>query len=127
MKKIKYLAISLIAFSLCSCHHYKAFILVTTNRGNNASMKFDEFEGEYVFKLKKKDAQQGPLVYWGSVETGSIDVTYVVNGEESLLFTVTNGESVRDQKGNFNKGDKVKIIVKSNCKSLNGDFTFNLN
>ena len=127
MKKIKYLAIPLIALSLCSCHHYKAFILITSNHGNNASMTFDEFEGEYVFKLKKKDAQEGPLVYQGTVETGSIDVTYKVNGEESLLFTVTNGESVRNQKGTFHKGDKVEILIKSNCKSLKGEFTFNLN
>ena len=127
MKKINYLALPLIVLSLCSCSKYKAFILVTENHGNQASMKFDEFEGQYEFKLKKKSAGDGAISFWGSVEDGAIDVTYVYNGVESLLFTVTSGESVRDQKGSFKQSDKIKIVVKSNCKSLNGDFTFNIN
>ena len=127
MKKIKYLAIPLIALSLCSCSHYKAFILVTENHGNQASMRFDEFEGQYEFKLVKKSSGEGAISFWGSIGEGSIDVTYIYNGEESLLFTVSTGESVRDQKGSFKQKEKVKIIVKSNCKSLNGDFTFNIN
>ncbi len=127
MKRIKYLLLPLITISLCSCSHYKAFILVTTNHGNQASMEYDEFEGEYVFKLTKKDEGEGPLSYWGSVELGPVDVTYIYKGEETLLFTISSGESVRDQRGTFNKGDKVKIIVKSGVKTTNGDFTFNLN
>ena len=90
-------------------------------------MRFDEFEGEYVFKLKKKDAGEGPIVYEASLEAGSVDVTYIYMGEESLLFTIQAGETIRDQRGYVEKGQKVKIIVKSNCKSTNGNFTFNLN
>ena len=127
MKKIKYLVLPLIAFSLCSCHHYKAFMLITENHGNNASMRFDEFEGEYIFKLKKKDAGEGPITYEASLEEGSVDVTYIIYGTESLLFTIRGGESLRNQWGYVEKGQKVQIIVKSNCKSTNGNFTFNLN
>ena len=127
MKKNKYLTIPFIALSLCSCSHYKAFILVTQNHGNEASMRFDEFEGQYEFKLKKKDTGEGAIVFQASLESGSVDVTYISYGSESLLFTIRGGETVRDQRGYVEKGQKVKIIVKSNCKSLNGDFTFNLN
>ena len=127
MHRVSSLLIPLVALSLCSCTHYKAFILITENHGNSASMKFDKFEGEYVFKLKKKDAGEGPIVFEASLGTGSMDVTYEVNGEESLLFTIGGGETVRNQRGAINKGDKVKIVVKSNCESLNGNFTFNLN
>ena len=127
MKKLSRLLVPFLALSLTSCYHYKAFILITSNHGNNASMKFDEFEGKYEFKLKKKDAGEGPIVFEASLKEGSVDVTYIYVGSESLLFTIQSGETIRDQRGYVEKGRRVKIIVKSNCKSLGGEFTFNLN
>lgn len=131
MKKAVYLLLPMLAISLSSCgkysSHYKAFILVTTQHTDHGSIRFHEFEGQYVFNFRKTSSGEGAISYSATLKEGQIDVSYVVLGTESLLFSIKNGETYENKGGYIEKNQKVKVIVRSNCKSIDGDFSFNLN
>ena len=133
MKKISYLLLPLIGLSLSSCttyaSHYKAIILVTSQQTSEGSMRFGDFEGQYVFKLKKTTGGEGDIKYAASLMEGYVDVSYVdpVSKQELSLFSLDSGESVNSHGGYVEKGYKVIIIVKSEGNAHEGNFTFNIN
>ena len=133
MKKIKYLVLPLIGLSLSSCtsyaSHYKAFLLVTSQKTSEGKISFDEFDGQYVFNLKKTSDGEGDIKYHGFLGKGHIDVFYVdpITKQENSLFTISSGELIDSHKGYVEKGYKVKIVLRSESKALDGNFTFNVN
>ena len=130
MNKAKLFIIPFIGLFLCSCEnyssHYKALMMVSTQHKDHGSIRFMEFEGQYVFNFKKTSAGEGAIYYSASLETGSVDVTYVALGTESLLFTIKSGQTFNTYGGYVEKGQKVKVIVRSNAKAINGDFNFRI-
>ena len=133
MKKIAYLLFPLIGLSLCSCttykSHYKAIVLITNQHGGEGSITFGQFEGQYVFNLKRSTQGEGDIKYSASLEAGHVDVTYVdsVTKQELPLFSLNSGEEVNSHTGYVEKGYKVIIIVKSDGSAKEGSFTFNIN
>lgn len=129
MKTFKYLLSPFIALSLCSCttysSKYSAFILITHQSNTESSIRFEEFTGRYVFKMKKTSDGEGAIAYHASLEKGSVNVSYVVNNKEVALFTIKDGESFDSFGGYVEHNQKVLIIVDSNNEKVSkGDFTF---
>ena len=133
MKKINYLLFPLIGLSLCSCttykSHYKAVVLITHQSGGEGSIRFGDFEGQYVFRLKKTTDGEGDIKYDASLLGGHVDVTYVdpFSKQELPLFSLDSGELISSHGGYVEKGYKVIIIVKSEGSAHEGNFTFNIN
>lgn len=131
MKAKSLILLTLAPLFLCSCDtyysKYKAILLLTSNHGNSANISFHEFEGTYVFKLKKKNAGEGDIKYKASLESGKIGVKYYTFGNESNLFSIEGGESLDNHFGYIEQGYKVTIIIISEGKAINGSFSFDLN
>ena len=132
MKFNKLALLSLPSLLLCSCgpvSSFKATILVTTNHTNTCSMSFDEFDGTYVFKVKKINPGEGTISYTASLEEGTINVSYIdaLTKDEQHLFMLSNGDSISGNNGYIEKGYRVKIVIRSVGKAKNGKFTFDLN
>ena len=133
MKSIRFLALPLIAISLCSCttyrSHYKAIVLITNEYGGEGNMKFGNFEGQYVFKLRRTSDGEGAIKYTASLKEGHVDVSYVdpISKQELTLFSINSGEEIDSQSGYVEKGYKVIIIVKSEGSAHEGSFAFNIN
>ena len=133
MKKINYLLLPLIGLSICSCttykSHYKAVVLITSQKTSEGSIRFGHFEGQYVFNLKKTSDGEGDIKYTGYLGEGHVDVTYVdpLTKQELPLFSLNSGETVDSHAGYIEKGYKVIIIVKAENGASEGGFTFNLN
>ena len=128
MRKLTFGLLSLTTLSLCSCttyaSHYRAIILITNNSNTESSMRFGEFEGTYVFKMKKTSAGEGCIVYHASLEQGFFNVSYVISGREAPLFTISSGQTLDEQAGYIEKGQKVTIVVSSDGHASNGEFIF---
>ena len=92
-------------------------------------MRFGEFEGQYVFNLKRTTQGEGDIKYSASLKEGHVDVSYVdpVTKQELELFSINSGEEVNSHAGYVEKGYKVIIIVKSQGSVQEGSFTFNIN
>lgn len=133
MKIHRFLTLPLIAVSLCSCtiykSHYKAIVLITNEHGGEGNMKFGDFEGQYVFKLRRTSDGEGAIKYTASLKEGHVDVSYVnpITKQELALFSINSGEEVDSQSGYVEKGYKVIIIVKSEGSAHEGSFAFNIN
>ena len=136
MKKAKLLLLPLIASSLCSCYmrssHYNSIMMISENRNESCRLTFDLFEGNYVFKMKKTSPGEATVSYKVTLGTGKADVTYSIesiagNQKETLLCTVTSGETLEGTFGYVEKGYKVYINIVSDGKIEKGDFQFQMN
>ena len=97
-----------------------------SNTAEHSFVEFGQLEGTLVFKMKKKTAGEGAIVYTASLEEGKITVTYDIFNVESNLFTLNGGETLNANGGYVEKGQRVYIILKTegNCKNGKFDFTF---
>ena len=135
MKKIVFVLVLILTLALlCSCEgfvkSYSATILITSNHGNEASMKFDTFKGTHNFKLKEKNASDHTLGYEASLAEGEMKVYVGVDGEKELLFTIKGGESYNGTITLDDKYDNKKtiyVILESTGKCVDGDFEFEYN
>ena len=133
MKILRFLTLPLIAISLCSCttyrSHYKAIVLITNEHGGEGNMKFGDFEGQYVFNLKRSAQGEGDIKYTASLKEGHVDFSYVdpISKQELELFSINSGEEVNSHSGYVEKGYIVIIIVKSEGSAHEGSFAFNIN
>ena len=121
-------------FMLCSCggyvKSYSATILITSNHGDEASMKFDSFKGSYNFKLKREGTTEHTLDLDASLAEGEMNVYIGVGGEKELLLTVKGGESYDETIALSEKYDNEKaiyIILEATGKCADGDFEFEYN
>lgn len=116
---------------LCSCEssHYKAIMMVRNNGISTCSIKFEQFEGQYVFRIKRTKAGEGSIKFTASLEEGHMEVLYkaTLMNEYSMMFEINSGETKDGYMGYLEKGYKVTIIVKSDGKAINGSFTFDSN
>ena len=132
MKKISILLVLIVTLCmLCGCSgyvkSYSATILITSNHGDEASMKFDTFKGTYNFKLRRDNMAEYTLDYEASLAEGEMSVYIGVDGEKELLFIVKGGESYDETITLHNKYDNEKtiyIILESTGKCVDGDFEF---
>ena len=135
MKKACFaLVLILTLFMLCSCKgyvkSYAATILITSDHGDEASMKFDTFKGSYNFKLKRDGDPEHTLDLEASLVEGEMNVYIGAGSEKELLLTVKGGESydemiALDEK--YNNENTIYIILESAGKCVDGDFEFEYN
>ena len=102
---------------------YKAIGFVHSNTSDHAEMSFYSFEGKMVFRLKS--AGEGDLKFKANLESGTATVYYDYNGIKSELFSIGPGEEL-DAHGGYVESGTVYIIVETDGKCMNGDFSFSL-
>ena len=135
MKKACFaLVLILTLFMLCGCKgyvkSYAATILITSDHGDEASMKFDSFKGSYNFKLKRDGNLEHTLDLEASLGEGEMNVYIGTGGEKELLLTVKGGESYDERIALDEKYDHentIYIILESAGKCADGDFEFEYN
>ena len=121
----------LLALALClsGCaggyaSHNKSVMCVRSNTDTHADLRFAEFTGTEVFKLKLR-VNEGEIRYTARLETGEATVYYDYMGKKTVLFTVRGGESVDSTGGYIEKGT-VYVIVETNGTCKNGAFDFGI-
>ena len=135
MKKVCFVLVLVFTLViLCSCGRYvksySATILITSNYGDEANMKFDTFKGSYNFKLKREGTAEHTLGLDASLAEGEMNVYSGVSCEKELLLTVKSGESYDETITLDKKYDNEKtiyIILESEGKCIDGDFEFEYN
>ncbi len=115
-------------FTLASCHYssYKAFALVRINTGETFETSFSSLKGKLVQKIVKKTSSNEELSFEGSISSGEVTVSYEIDGEVKVLFTLQSGESIKDKITGIKKGTKVYIIIETKGEAKSGNFTFSL-
>ena len=135
MKKF-YLVLTLILalLMLCGCSgyvkSYAATFLVTSCRGDEASMDFATFSGSYNFKLRRSGDAEHTLDIDASLDKGEMNIFVGVDGEKELLRTVRGGEALDETVTLDSKYDNEKIIyviVESTGSCSGGNFDFEYN
>lgn len=136
MKKIYFvLALMLVLVTVCGCgdgyvKKYSATLMVTSCHGDEASMKFDTFQGTYNFKLKRDGTAEHTIDFESSLVEGEMNVYIGIDGEKELLCTVKGGESydetiVLDEE--YDNERTIYVILESVGKCVDGDFEFEYN
>ena len=131
MKTFKYLAIPFIALTLCSCgarsSHYHSIMMISNQTNENCFLEFEEFKGNYVFKMQKKSDGESTLKYTASLREGKVDIFYAVNNEDDhLLLSVNSSEKEEGTIRSLEKGDKVYINIVSDGTVSGGNFHFEI-
>ena len=131
MKTFKYLAIPFIALALTSCNtrtsHYNSIMMISSQTSEKCFLEFEEFKGNYVFKMQKKSDGEGTLKYTVSLKEGKVDIMYAVNNEDDhLLLTISSGEKEEGTIRSLEKGNKVYINIISDGNVSGGNFHFEI-
>ncbi len=124
----------LLLVTLCGCNHgyinsYAATIMSTSCKGNEASMKFDSFQGSYHFKLQRESEKDNNLECEAELKKGTMNVYIGTEGEKELLFTLAGGESFEEGlvlQGKYSEADAFYIILESEGACSGGDFEFEI-
>ena len=126
------LILALIMLSGCGGYvkSYSATILLTSCRGDEASMEFRTFNGTYNFKLKRDNDPEHSLDFESSLGEGEMNIYIGVGGEKELLLTVKGGEFydktiTLDKK--YDNEKTIYIVLESVGKCVDGDFEFEYN
>ena len=131
MKKRFLTVLTLSPLLLCSCEssHYKAIMMVRNNGISTCSIEFGQFEGQYVFKIKRTKTGEGSIKFTSSLEEGHMEVLYktTLMNDYMKMFEINSGENKDGYMGYLEKGYKVTIIVRSDGRATNGNFTFDSN
>ena len=131
MKKriLTLLTLSPLLLGGCVSSKYSALLLVTSKQTSHASIDFEAFEGQYVFKLKRTEPGEGSIKFKASLGEGHVEVTYKTfsTNDYQKMFEINSGETKEAYIGYLEKGYRVTIIVKSEGKASNGSFTFDAN
>ena len=117
--------ICLLALTGCGKYvsSYKAVGFVHSNTSKSAFMNFYSFDGKMVFQLKSSG--EGELQYSASLESGSATIYYDYNDVKTELCTIEAGNAV-DSHGGYVEAGTVYIIVETDGKCENGEFTFSV-
>ena len=122
------MAMLTLCFSLTACNgytsHYSAMAEVSTNTSKKATLSFGEFKGTYVIKLKSDG--ESVIAYNASLKQGNIKVYYDYNGEKLDLFEMGTDGSVQGKTEAFTGGKTVYVIIESDGKCNEGQFSFTL-
>ena len=117
------IVLCLVCLAGCSRYtsRYSAVMLITNRTAKNGSMRFSNFTGTNVFKLKSS----GQLNYSAELGSGNATVYYDSNGTKTELFSITSGQSVGPTSIPVTPGT-VYVIVQTDGKCENGDFSFDV-
>lgn len=98
--------------------------MVRTNTSENASVSFDSFSGTYVMHLKNNSSNDAFIDYEGTLQGGNIKVYYDYNGEKLNLFDIAAGGAVDGKTEAFTGNKTIYIIIESDGKCSEGNFSF---
>ncbi len=117
------IAIATFSFTACSGYvsRYSAVALITKNTREEGFIKFGSLDGTYVFKLRPDD---GAISYEATFGSGSLKVYYDAGEGKTELFPITAGESLSGQAEIATKGKTVYVIIETDGKCTDGEFTF---
>lgn len=133
MKKIVGIIVALVTLILCftlsACGNkyssrYSATLMVRENTSNKASVSFDGFNGTYVIQLKNNDGDEVYITYEATLGEGKINVYYDYSGEKLNLFTLEANGSVSEKTATFTGNKTIYIIIESDGKCKEGNFSF---
>ena len=119
-------------FSLSACgneyvSHYSAVRMVRTNTSDKASVSFGSFSGTCVMQFKTNGADEVFLTYEGTLGEGNVNVYYDYNGEKIHLFELETNGSVAEKTETFTGNRIIYVIIESDGKCSDGNFSFALN
>ena len=135
MRKICLVLVLILTFvMLCSCggfvKSYFATVLITSSRGDEASMEFGTFSGTYNFKLRRDGVAEHTLDLESSLAEGEMNIYIGVDGEKELLLTVKGGESYDETialDSKYDNENSIYVILESVGKCVDGEFEFEYN
>ena len=119
MKKLTSLVlVFILLISLCSCDKYtssyRALGLVRINTSHSFETSFYSLDGRLVFKVEKSGkGEEGSINISAEVEEGEIYVYYDIYGVKEELAHLSAGESVDENRGYVESGNKVYIIIET--------------
>lgn len=118
------LAVTAFCFAACSTYvsRYSSIASITKNTREEGSIKFGSLDGTYVFKLRPDE--DGEISYEATFESGALKVYYDAGEGKTELFTISAGEKLSGKAGKVKKGKTVYVIIETNGKCEEGEFTF---
>ena len=131
MKKVMLIMLAVVIYALClaGCSpytsKYNAFAFVHSNTSDSASMSFSEFEGTMVFKLECKGGADAKICYSTKLKGGSATIYYDHDGSKQKLTSAVEGEQNKGSAKGLKNGT-VYVIVETNKKCENGEFSFEI-
>ena len=131
MKKVMLITLAVVIYALClaGCSpyasKYNAVALVRTTTDDSAEMTFSEFDGTMVFKLNNKLGENAKLSYSTKLKGGSANIYYDHDGTKRKLTSTVEGEQTKGSADGL-KNETVYVIVETNKKCENGDFSFEI-
>ena len=131
MKKVMLITLAVVIYALClaGCSpytsKYNAVALVRTTTDDSAEMTFSEFDGTMVFKLDNKLGENAKLSYCTKLKGGSANIYYDHDGTKRKLISAVEGEQTKGSAEGL-KNETVYVIVETNKKCENGDFSFEI-
>ena len=131
MKKVMLITLAVVIYALClaGCSpyasKYNAVALVRTTTDDSAEMTFSEFDGTMVFKLNNKLGENAKLSYSTRLKGGSANIYYDHDGTKRKLTSAVEGEQTKGSADGL-KNETVYVIVETNKKCENGDFSFEI-
>ncbi len=99
-------------------------LMVRENTSEKASVSFDSFSGTLVMKLKNNSADEVFIDYEGSLGEGNIKVSYDFNDAKLNLFDIETEGSVDGKTETFTGNKAIYIIIESDGKCNDGNFSF---
>ena len=131
MKKVMLITLAVVIYALClaGCSpyasKYNAVALVRTTTDDSAEMTFSEFDGTMVFKLNNKLGENAKLSYSTRLKGGSANIYYDHDGTKRKLISAVEVEQTKGSADGL-KNETVYVIVETNKKCENGDFSFEI-
>ena len=131
MKKVMLITLAVVIYALClaGCSpyasKYNAVALVRTTTDDSAEMTFSEFDGTMVFKLDNKLGENAKLSYSTKLKGGSANIYYDHDRTKRKLISAVEGEQTKGSAEGL-KNETVYVIVETNKKCENGDFSFEI-
>ena len=131
MKKVMLITLAVVIYALClaGCSpyasKYNAVALVRTTTDDSAEMTFSEFDGTMVFKLNNKLGEDAKICYSTKLKGGSATIYYDHDGTKRKLISAVEGEQTKGSADGL-KNETVYVIVETNKKCENGDFSFEI-
>ena len=127
MKKIAVMVLAVVMCTMCftSCGGYEskyyAVAFVHSNTDQRGEMSFSEFEGTYVFELKRPSAD-AKLAVGGKNQSGSMTVYVDHDGEKRELLCIDEPGEIEKAYQTDLENEKIYVIVESNGKCHEGAF-----
>ncbi len=118
------IAVTILSFTACSTYvsRYSSIASITKNTREEGSIKFGSLDGTYVFKLRPDE--DGEISYEATFESGALKVYYDAGEGKTELFAISAGERLSGEAGKVKKGKTVYVIIETDGKCEEGEFTF---